>query len=828
MQSFRGQIINKVNNPTFVQFEESNLKHYSTLDLFIASEGLANRLASFEVLARSAVHDPRLDSYHMPVICEFNIEITRRKKNRCSFHASYLYNKTDWRQYVNEVERALFEEPHPFMNLESKSEWIVNAFKNAANKHIPKSKEHKSRISNFPPDIKRVLSARNYWGRQYKKYRNKHNAKMYQDLQEHANDLIAKFKLAQWHEFLERQGPNPLSSVPFWKRINRLRASKRTKNVNFIRVNDELTNDGKIVANAFGDELEKKFSLDENHNYDNETKENIKKFFDENTIENSFSRHQKVSSEFSAQELANAIENMNAKTSLDPMGISNRMLKHCGDVTKGRLLDIFNQCLKERRVPGSWKHSVVTMLHKNGLDTNLVASYRPISLTPCIARLFERLLLSRLNKILKSKNIMIKNQSGFRKDRQTRDNILHLIQKTQEGFNKDEKTLAIFFDIAGAFDKVWHDGLIFKLFKIGVPYYLLVLFKDFLSNRTFVVKINGSFSSIRPIACGVPQGGVLSPTFFSYYINDVPLASGANETTLLFADDIVYRLSFQFREKNRLIPGAKEEAQKMAQTYLRSLENWMNTWRLSLAPRKCAHIIFSKAKNIKNDAMDLRIYNETIPFDVSPKFLGIVFDQRLKFDQHLKSVIKKVNDRLNILKVLSYDSYWCLDEKTLVRIYMALIRSVLDYCCVISGAGSKEVFDKFEVIQNSALRIIFKISLLDHVRNETLLERAKLTSIAERHRDLLERYYEKCLISSNPLINDLFDEYNDFKKRHFINENVAVKEDGSVDLDALALIRIHNKKSFDRGESYPTTLCKTTSVVKVMIIGNYAPGEAIR
>ena len=94
------------------------------------------------------------------------------------------------------------------------------------------------------------------------------------------------------------------------------------------------------------------------------------------------------------------------------------------------------------------------MLLKTGQNASSIGSYRPISLTPSVARLFERLVLARLDKHLKSNHIIVANQSGIRKHRQTKDNLNYLIQICQEGFNDDKKTLAIFFDVAPAFDKV--------------------------------------------------------------------------------------------------------------------------------------------------------------------------------------------------------------------------------------------------------------------------------------------------------------------------------------------------------------------------------------
>ena len=156
--------------------------------------------------------------------------------------------------------------------------------------------------------------------------------------------------------------------------------------------------------------------------------------------------------------MIHAIKNMNSKTSIDPSGISNKMLKYSGPILKERLLELFNECLLVKRVPKNWKHSEITMLLKPGQDASIVNSYRPIRMTSCIARLFERMVLSRLQQFLKNNNLIIKNQSGFRKSRQTRDNLFHLIQKSQESFNKEEKILAIFFDVAADFDKVWHQG----------------------------------------------------------------------------------------------------------------------------------------------------------------------------------------------------------------------------------------------------------------------------------------------------------------------------------------------------------------------------------
>ena len=94
---------------------------------------------------------------------------------------------------------------------------------------------------------------------------------------------------------------------------------------------------------------------------------------------------------------------------------------------------------------------------------------------------------------------------------------------------------SVYLDISKAFDRVWHDGLIYKLKRCGVSGQLLSLIQSFLTDRKQRTVLNGQSSNWGDISAGVPQGSILGPLFFLVYINDLTADLKCN--VKLFADD---------------------------------------------------------------------------------------------------------------------------------------------------------------------------------------------------------------------------------------------------------------------------------------------------
>ena len=181
------------------------------------------------------------------------------------------------------------------------------------------------------------------------------------------------------------------------------------------------------------------------------------------------------------------------------------MLKHLPRSGTDFLLYIFNLSWNSHFFPSIWKTSSIIPIHKMGKPLNSPASFRPISLTFCVSKLFERIILSRLLFFLESNSILPPRQAGFRPGRSTLDQILYLSQSILDGFNKPRpgsRTILSTIDFSKAFDSVWHPVFFHKLILAGLPSCFVHWTPSFLTDRhTCVVYQNHKSFLSSPSRC---------------------------------------------------------------------------------------------------------------------------------------------------------------------------------------------------------------------------------------------------------------------------------------------------------------------------------------
>lgn len=268
------------------------------------------------------------------------------------------------------------------------------------------------------------------------------------------------------------------------------------------------------------------------------------------------------------KEIREIIKRLKSKKSPGQDGVRNVMLKHLPRKGLVYLTKIFNGCIKLMYFPTTWKHATVVAIPKSKKDVTLPTNYRPISLLSSLSKVFERIILNRLNRHLDSNEVIPNEQFGFKAGHSTNHQLARITKIVKDGFSARKSTGMIMLDVEKAYGSVWQDAIIYKLRKCNCPLYIVKLVQSFLIERSFQVSVNDSVSGKFDIPCGVPQGSVLSPTLYNVFTSDVLMVDGI--TYAFFADDTAFLVS---DEDPKIITCKLQQAQN-------KLEEYQQKWRI--------------------------------------------------------------------------------------------------------------------------------------------------------------------------------------------------------------------------------------------------------
>lgn len=372
--------------------------------------------------------------------------------------------------------------------------------------------------------------------------------------------------------------------------------------------------------------------------------------------------------------------------------LTSRVLKDAFLAIPIHLNFVYNLSIDTGIFPESWKKGNVVLIPKEGSrsDPN---NYRPISLLPLPGKMLEKLIHSRLYTFLESNHILTTKQGGFRPGFSTTLTATSLITDILEAHNVGSLTAAVFVDLRKAFDTIDHVILLRKLHDYGICNSALHWFESYLTHRQQRTMVNGIFSDFQFITHGVPQGSVLGPVLFLLYINDVTQVINQN-LIHLYADDTVLYMP----GNNSLL------VQTQLQACLDTFVKWCKMNKLTINTKKTKSLTFFHNPN-QGSECSFTVDGQRLESVTSYKYLGYVLDKNLNYNLMMTQLVNKMNYKIYLLAKLRP----LLTKQAALAVYKSMILSYLDYNLLFYSSAKKSFQNKFQVIQNKAIRIICKL-----------------------------------------------------------------------------------------------------------------------
>ena len=568
---------------------------------------------------------------------------------------------------------------------------LINAYNETLDRVIPlktvRFNKHKHSLN--PWASKEILLSIKYRDKLHSNMKKAKNSSQRSKLEKSYNDyrvfLHKKIKTAKrnYEKELFKKCKNDSKSI--WKNINSILGKTPHKKNIPSKINDEngvtLSNLNDI-SNAFNDyyvnvgpNLAKKIGPSQ-HNY--------KKYLP--NVKHHSSLFLRPTND---RQVTNIIKLLKPKTSCGHDSISPKILKklYAGIITP--CVHIINLSLATGKIPDAMKLAKVVPIYKNSGPTEIMKNYRPVSLLPVLSKVLERIVYNQLFEYLVKHALLHPSQYGFQPDLSTELAILELQDRITNILNNKECCVGVFMDLSKAFDTLDHEILINKLKHYGIRGIALNWFQDYLTGRQQYVSIDGINSTKLKISCGVPQGSILGPLLFLIYINDLATVS-KTAITILFADDT----------NTIYTSNTYDSLKKIVCDDLQKISDWFKTNKLALNETKTKVMIFHKAHTKPPSSFTLTLNNIELERVENTKFLGIMIQENLSWNTHVKHICSKISKATALLAKLKH----YMPKYVLSIIYNSLCISHMSYALSVWGAAPSAVTDRITKLQKKGIR----------------------------------------------------------------------------------------------------------------------------
>lgn len=347
------------------------------------------------------------------------------------------------------------------------------------------------------------------------------------------------------------------------------------------------------------------------------------------------------------------------------------MLQHAVSIIVNPLHKIFTASLVFGHIPEAWQQVKVVFIPKPGRSSYEEAkSHRPISLSSFLLKTLERMVDRQIREVALREIPLCHNQHAYQRGKSTMTAVHKLTQFLESSMECNEHSLACFLDIEGAFDRASFDSFRKAALEHNVDTLLIRWILCMLHDRILTAELRGSSVRMRPVK-GCPQGGVLSPLIWILIANGlIQRLNAAKIFNVGYADD------FSIVARGKFINVVYD---RMSEA-LRIVNDFTLSNGLSVNPSKTGLMLFTRSRKLAPPSIQFQ--GQVLPLSRSWKILGLEFDDKLNWGQHIELRVKKACMIFGQCR-RAIGRSWGLSPRCTLWLYTMVVMPVLCYGAVV-------------------------------------------------------------------------------------------------------------------------------------------------
>ena len=587
------------------------------------------------------------------------------------------------------------------------------------------------------------------------------------EIQDRIREESKRLSTEKWNTIIEKLDIDYNDQSKFWKKIRQLKGGKDPPAPYLVnRLGDKIRDiEGmtELLTETWSNVF--RISDEDNESFDEDNEELVNDFIAANRERTQPYSHSDLSRLAPDSQLTAPVTTADVKRIIKNFknkapgisGITKRILEHLPEDLIAVFTILTNHAISMGAFPYIYKSGEMALLGKEGKDARQPSNYRPITLLEVPGKIIEKIISERLINYCEETNRYHPMQFGFRKGRSTISAIANVYEAVALSQRRGAQCNVVCRDVAKAFDKVWHQGLRYKILHLELPSIIERILCHYTYERKARIKFRGQRGEFFELESGVPQGSILAPTLYSLYTADMPPPSPGN-LDVVFADDVTQVIVEPNRSKQFLANKTEREIER--------INDYEAKWKIKTSTQKFQLLSVSK---IKPNAVFAD--GEEIQFTRQAKTLGLSLT-RTGIVPHVKSRLGRAKRERQKLR-----RFGNLSPHIRLRLYKTLIRPILEYpvlpMCIMAQYNIRAI----QAFQNTSLKQAVKGTEIEDLTAEELHERLEIEPFNIRQHKMAVKAWDRAMELE--------------LERDVLRESVRETEEGEGARDHLWWRRVH-------------------------------------